>query len=716
MGLQMRFDDFTSRFTSLEHKVRADSYRGSAFEAAPELVPGFVPPELETDDWDQSSRVVLVEAAGAVGKSATAAALADRLNWPLIHAERAQVGSYSLSGLLSDALGFDASFMQMVARGEAGIVIDALDEAHLRAGTANFLSFLKNISQLAAAPGYSDRPPTIVLFSRVDTAEIIRYFMEDEGLRIANVRIKFFARDSAFAFIENFLASRWRDTGRPEYHIAMAQPIPFRKLRDLRLRQLARVVTGNENADLLADWDEAQDFLGYAPVLIAVAESLAVANPQRERSDIEQGAAADEWALIEQVVVRILLREQEKFVQGMRDKLHAHLGPHDNELPNDLYSPLEQVIRLIAYVTEAELRVPPPVMLPEDVRNLYETSAAQFTADHPFVRGRSFASPVFSDYAQASASIRLEAKAGLSAPPDLRVDQLGPFFVGFLLRHLGEGSPPSIEEDLVEPTLHSWHEMSQLKGRGAQDAATLILEEEGGWLDLPGVGIGGPDQDASALISVTNLSGAATFERLPRRTTVFTSQGLVVGTRDQVLSVPPRSVIIAGELSLQCEILSLMEIGHGSGAFWFVDKVEANYLKTVDFTESSHLQVHGRDLPAKLLPFRAVAGSPTTAFAHLTDGDVIHLRALLILFRSTVHLGLSAPVESVERFVQRGDGLRRAMVDELMHLGVITRSGDWFLLDSSALRGAGFTLSDIRRAHPTAQMSDFLMRCRGRMK
>ena len=121
--------------------------------AAPEKVPGYVPPTLSAAVWPAGASVVLVRRLCAVGKSAAAVAIAHELNWPIVLAEKAQVGSYSLSGLIQDAMGFGDTYIADVAAGRAGVVIDSLDEAHFRAGTENFLAFIDNVWKVSRVGG-----------------------------------------------------------------------------------------------------------------------------------------------------------------------------------------------------------------------------------------------------------------------------------------------------------------------------------------------------------------------------------------------------------------------------------------------------------------------------------------------------------------------------------------------------------------------------------
>lgn len=147
----------------------------SFIDATPD---GFVWPDLREAQFPEGSRVVLIEAPGALGKSMAASATAATTGWPIVDTSAAQVGSYSLSGLIQDAFGISSTYLASLAEGAAGVVIDALDEAHLKAGTRNFEAFLDDLSRIAEeSPG----PTSFVLFSRPDTASLIKLHFDVSG-------------------------------------------------------------------------------------------------------------------------------------------------------------------------------------------------------------------------------------------------------------------------------------------------------------------------------------------------------------------------------------------------------------------------------------------------------------------------------------------------------------------------------------------------------
>lgn len=112
----MNFNQLTKRLPSLQEQPEIVMNQDKALTTTPARLQGFVAPTLDVVDWPDGATVLLVEAAGAVGKTTAAEALAEELNWPLVLAQYARVGSYTLSGLIQDALGFNGSYIDSTGR------------------------------------------------------------------------------------------------------------------------------------------------------------------------------------------------------------------------------------------------------------------------------------------------------------------------------------------------------------------------------------------------------------------------------------------------------------------------------------------------------------------------------------------------------------------------------------------------------------------------
>lgn len=698
------YRQYLKRYVARSCPYETSSGTTPALDPRPSLTPSFVAPPIEQVDGDTGANAVLIQAAGAVGKSTLAAALSRDLGWPLVHAEKAQVGSYSLSGLIHGAFGFESDFLQQFAAGDVGLVVDALDEAHLRAGTPNFLAFLENVRDLALSTRGGSR--NLILLSRSETAQLIRLSFQEGSVPLEVDQIDLFARNSANALIDKYLEARYDETRKAGYNVARAFPAPFERLRDLRLKQLGGVLLSQKGFDLTTDWNRAREFLGYAPVLIAVSESLAVSNPSKEYS-ANLNATSTPWALIADIVNRIMVREQGKFMQSMHDVLAAHNPIENDDLPSAFYTPREQAIRLLCLLQGRSSPVLPPSTLPTELREIYEASAMQFTADHPFLRDRVAASPVFSDYVHAQCSIGLDSEMALGAAHVPGATEVGPFYLGFLIGVLGDSL--TVPERLIPSVLRSWERHASVAPTQSE-TANVFLWDEGGLVHLPGEMGSWQAESEGVTLQVDNLTGAIHLDGLPAKTFLHTSSGVILGSPGRPLVLRGPMMISARDMEICSESLSFIGTSDGRDGWLMAEEMVANGLTATDCHPPLSLAVMGELIPAKLESLRQAPPSGDGLLL-LGHSDFVALRAILTAFRRTVHMGLSAPAHIVGKIVGH-EAFRRAIISELEARGIVRDLGDWLVLETSALAKVGFSLADLKKGEPTPDVVKFLAACR----
>lgn len=702
----MQLRDLLSHLPAMDGPISAPAHGYTSLSLDPEAVPGYVPPTFTVSDWPEGASVLLIEAAGAVGKSAAAREIASELNWPLVRAEQAQVGSYSLSGLIQDALGFGSTFIADVANGVAGVVIDSLDEAHFRAGTENFLAFLENVWKVAGASAPpSDRPPSVILMSRSDTAELVRLAFADADVRLACASIDFFDRLGARKFIDAYLNQRSVETKRPEYNAPRAHPVAFEKLRDGRLKQIAAVLSRNPAVDLQESWDTVDDFLGYTPVLIAMAESLAVTNPWAQEKEL---AAQDQSNLLREIIDNILVREQGKLSQHLQPKLQSLLPPSSESdvLAGSLYQPAEQAARILAYLRGEELATDLPGVLPASVRTVYDEAVRTFLPEHPFLRNRAFASVVFGDYIMAAACRSHELGAALEARPVTYVENVGPFFTRFLADGIQPGEL-AVPESLAEAIVESWNLEADLVR--SQDSEVLITLAEGHSFMMCGrEAQQGHNEPPELEFMVDDVSGAFHVSRPLRRTTIVTDQGVIVGRAGQQLLLGPRTILMAGEVVIEAETLRVdTERGSRAGVIIAADTVSANYLNKVE-ADIGDLHVFTTDPPARL---REYARALTVGSSVIPYQRYLDLRTILTAFRPGGPGTLAVLAAKIDNKIVKANQERARILAHLTNIGAVTASGVMYHLDLAVLGQHGFGLQDLKTGQPTEAVLSFLHNC-----
>jgi len=361
----------------------------------PEVRPsGFIEPTLTLQSGDLgSAKVVLIAAPAAVGKSMFAEAVAADRGASLWNLGDFPVGSGTFLGKLTSSHGISAlaPVTHELSGGRYCVVIDALDEGYSLSRSDNFEAFVCDLAtQLREL---SPSGIAVVACGRTDTVDLTGLLLAEAELDSCVMTLDFFSPDAAKEFVDGQL-DKEDHSGRA--HLAHRQHRgPFEQARDSLFERVQTAVGVDDGSGGI----DAMSFLGYAPVLVALAGYLRVGDYQglvNDLRDVTSSSASPQslWTFLSGIVVGLLVREQPKLIE----RLPAHVR---NGVPavqlEQLYSPEEQCARLLA---RAAGTTPPTVDLPASIVPEYEKSVAGTLGEHPFVGAgpEGFASVVFRDY------------------------------------------------------------------------------------------------------------------------------------------------------------------------------------------------------------------------------------------------------------------------------------------------------------------------------
>ena len=371
----------------------------AGFMYLPSGLPEFIGPDISpstTVEQQKDPRIMIISAAGAVGKSTFARELAHRKNAPIWDlAQASAVGGNSLAGQMTASFGFSlaAQVSASLANGTLFLIIDALDEARVKANEAGFEAFVQNIAEISK----TTTGIAFVLFGRTQTAETTWLLLQEAGVTTSLLSIQPFTRPQA----EQYIEARLRNLDATAAKRIADHPQPFIEARDLVLNQLERAVAGGASIKEEA----AREFLGYAPVLETVAVLLAKeANYQEFTASLTSLAKKTEQtrnqplAVLEHVVTRLLEREQkEKLQKNIKPALEKVAAEANWNAWESLYSADEQRTRLLSRILGHDLDACPP--MPASVRTRYEEQLGTWLPEHPFLReARHPANKVFESY------------------------------------------------------------------------------------------------------------------------------------------------------------------------------------------------------------------------------------------------------------------------------------------------------------------------------
>ncbi|GAB3108730.1 hypothetical protein GCM10027055_06080 [Janibacter alkaliphilus] len=655
----------------------------------------YVYPNLALDGEILRGRVLLVDAAGAVGKSAAATAFSAILGWPLVHTERAQVGSFSLSGIIQESMGIDSDFLARVSSGTSGLVIDALDEALMRAGSDNFFAYMDNIASVAAS--IRSEKPGIILLSRTETADLVADHLSEKDVAFIRSRLDFFGKAEAEQYVRKYMRRRHSETSDAKYNAAMSHPAIFDKLLRKRMVGLGKLVA--PNSDIRQEWRDFEDFLGYAPVLDAVAESVAVTNPALELSAGSNGSSSQ---FLRKVLSDILVREQSKVESGLIEKLRVTLSPGlDMASVENLYSPDEQVSRLAARAAGVEVSVELPASLPSELGATYRDAVEMFLSDHPFMRGKDFASVVFADYVIACA----ESPAALvSVDRQSASPRVGPFYCRFLAPAEAD-THTSIDEKVIARLLASWRaESDVVQAQGfaifsAGDGECRLTLVRG---DMAHGDRGGFAADPLEF-RVSNFSSLLELKSPIANISVVGNMGVHFSSDSEELILGDHVVVVVDEVEVDAKSIRVASNDEAPAILVAFSELKANRLERVGGSEA--LKISSPDSPGRL---RSYTFEVESGHRMVTYSQYVDLRAILLSFGRSAAGDPAVYYEKIDQAIVKDNSSRRALFQYLVDRGVIYRDEQLYRLRRDSLSALGFGVSEIYRGEPGPAVLEFL--------
>ena len=308
------------------------------------------------------SQIILVSAAGAVGKSTLARVVAAETGAVFCDlAEAGGVGTSTLSGGLNDT-----GLFQRWSQGDLAVVVDALDEARLKVNQLSFDDFIEAVARMAQR---STSSAPIVIFGRT---KIIHDAMETLALSDSECTVSLLTigRFEAEDAVKLVLASA-EETSKRQMTEA------YRKLAEEIIRRLADATKAESNA-----------FVGYAPVLASLGRYISEITNPSSMNDVHAGDLG-----LDEISTDLLVREGTKLRTQLLQKPEWDGVSEDSDEVMSLYGPDEQLDMLVAKM----FAVDPPIDrdLPTEKLDAYREVRAQIFADHPFLDGDAASTEVF---------------------------------------------------------------------------------------------------------------------------------------------------------------------------------------------------------------------------------------------------------------------------------------------------------------------------------
>jgi hypothetical protein len=326
----------------------------------------FVPPRFTVMEDVRESPIVLLSARGAAGKTTVANELSRTLDAPVWRLQDdSGVSKASVHSTLVQHLNTVDPLSALDSLDSPLLIIDSLDEARARVSATSWTEF---VEALLDASKHGLR---LLLLGRVRTLEDLWVALVDGNTQPAWYEVSHFDTAGQVSYVDH--RAEFRDNRTD------TSGISYGEARDAILSALRAPMLDTE----------ADRFVGYPPVLDAVAERL-VDNPNYIATANEFSTLRDasRTSVLKRIIEELLLREQTKLSPVARD---LSLDPAT------AYTPEEQAAWLLHDLESA----PKPEVLHDctpQQRHEYYERVASFREDHPFRNDRSWASPVFQAY------------------------------------------------------------------------------------------------------------------------------------------------------------------------------------------------------------------------------------------------------------------------------------------------------------------------------
>lgn len=332
----------------------------------------------------EDAQIILISAVGATGKSTLASELSCTLKCPVVDLGRAEVmAGNSLTGIIYKKLSPSdgASFVGDLQSGCATMIIDGLDEGFQRTKTQGYFDFLDDVIGMTSPKGKS-----FVLLGRTNAIELAALHFDSKNIRTVTYQIEPFTISQAYDFIQNIM--------KEEKDVDVFSK-PYKDILDYIIDSIGGFFKDHQDLKI----NQYERFIGYAPVLLSIAEFLKKSknNFQRALSDFKKDQLKG-TSLIISIVEGILNRDKELKIlpQLIEENLKNRDQDFQKQTRKRAYSIDEQCARVLYRRLKKDYTV--PVTGDEAFDYAYNQGIERWIDEHPMLAGNKIANSVFEGY------------------------------------------------------------------------------------------------------------------------------------------------------------------------------------------------------------------------------------------------------------------------------------------------------------------------------
>lgn len=349
--------------------------------------PFYIVPLVVDLDINKESKIIVISAPGATGKSSLAKYLAYRFSSLYWNLADITLGDNSFVGTIVRSIGSESysEYINALLNGESILIIDAFDEAEMISGVRAVRTFISDISKATAKA----KRACVVMLARAETASNICSFMRERGIIHSHYEISFFERNKSEEFIKK---------------IAIHQQPSFKnnRLLDDCIKQYLNIITR-----MVQNESDANSFVGYAPVLEVIGKHVASEKNAYVFLNNLESENVRGIDIINRILQELMEREQGKVKESLIKRIGEKLD--SSSFDNDsVYTVEEQMKGLLSYVLFQgyDEQICLNKAIPDEIKDEYSEICRTFLPQHPFLRNKAdgrfdFAGPAFRDYVLA---------------------------------------------------------------------------------------------------------------------------------------------------------------------------------------------------------------------------------------------------------------------------------------------------------------------------
>lgn len=306
-------------------------------------------------------KFILFSAPGATGKTALAMYICKEYNGIYWDLPENKVAEYSFSGAIAEAVGYNnlSDFIISIENKRNFLVIDAFDEAEVGSGRSGIEFFLRDLNNVTK----NCTNICAILLARTESSLFIKKFFVEHNISFKHYEVGLFKDYNAKTYIEYRLE---------KFNINTSSIV--KKCIEEQFKEIKRILPENE----------AENFLGYAPVLDALATAY---DDEKNTLNLLKSTLDGEknYTLMIKILTHLLIREHSKFIRSIKIKIP---NLKDNSNLNLLYDNDEQLTRLfgLILVLDSTMFTPIKEFIPTEYHEEYLDAINIQLPQHPFIK------------------------------------------------------------------------------------------------------------------------------------------------------------------------------------------------------------------------------------------------------------------------------------------------------------------------------------------